>query len=41
MKKTNRPNWKGGPPDYMWWIVVLTQIVQIIVNVILAVKKMA
>ena len=38
MKKTNRPRWQGGPPDYLWWIVVLTQIAQIIVNVILTAK---
>lgn len=38
MKKNNRSRWRGGPPDYLWWIVVLTQIAQIIVNAILTAK---
>ncbi len=38
VKKQTSPRWKGGPPDYLWWIVTITQIASIIVNLLLAIR---
>lgn len=39
-QKRNRPRWRGGPPDYMWWLVTITQLISIILHFILAILKM-
>lgn len=35
-KKQGRPSWRGGSPDYMWWLVTILQAISILVNFLAA-----
>ena len=37
--KPIRNRWRGGPPDYMWWLVTILQIVSIVLHFILAIQE--
>lgn len=32
MGQKNRHRWQGGPPDYMWWVVTVVQVLSILAN---------
>lgn len=31
-QKRNRLRWQGGPPDYVWWVVTIVQVLSILAN---------
>ena len=33
IKKRDHLRWQGGPPDYMWWLAVITQLIAIALQV--------
>lgn len=33
-----RPRWRGGPPDYMWWITVIAQLFAITLQIFNAIQ---
>lgn len=40
MTKEKHPRWQGGPPDYMWWLVTIVQLLSIVLHFILSLRQL-